>query len=155
MLLNAKLPKSFWGEAVSTAAYLINRSPSSAVNFKTPMKMWNGVASDYSNLRIFGYKAYAHIKQDKLEPRALRCVFIGYHVGVQVYNMWCLEAGKTKCIISRDVVFDDTQMADLHTYKLSSTSNSESTQFEVEHDHQSNKPHEIRPVKKLIGMVKN
>lgn len=73
MLLNAGLPKSFWGEAVTTAAYLINRSPSSAIKFKTPMEMWNGKPADYSNLRVFVCKAYAHIKQDKLGARALRC----------------------------------------------------------------------------------
>lgn len=44
MLLNATLPKRFWGEAVSTAAYLINRSPSNAISFKTPMEMWNGTS---------------------------------------------------------------------------------------------------------------
>ena len=36
MLLNASLFKGFWAEAVTTAAYLINRSPSSALGFKTP-----------------------------------------------------------------------------------------------------------------------
>ena len=36
MLLNASLSKGFWAEAVTTVAYLINRSPSSALGFKTP-----------------------------------------------------------------------------------------------------------------------
>lgn len=77
MLLNAKLPKSFWGEVITAAAYLINRSPSSVIGFNTPMEMWSGKAADYSNLKIFGCLAYAHIKQDKLEARALKCTFIG------------------------------------------------------------------------------
>lgn len=69
--------QSFWGEVITAAAYLINRSPSSAIGFNTPMEMWSGKAADYSNLRIFGCLAYAHIKQDKLEARALKCTFIG------------------------------------------------------------------------------
>lgn len=38
LLSNANLPKKFWGEALMTATYLINRSPSSAIFFKTPME---------------------------------------------------------------------------------------------------------------------
>ena len=36
MISNAKLDKSFWAEAASTACYLINRSPNTAIEKKTP-----------------------------------------------------------------------------------------------------------------------
>ena len=36
MLFGSGMPKRFWGEAVSMAAVLINRSPSSAIAFETP-----------------------------------------------------------------------------------------------------------------------
>lgn len=42
MLSNANLPKEFWGEAVVRAAYLINRCPSTAIDYKTPMEKWSG-----------------------------------------------------------------------------------------------------------------
>ncbi|GJR51100.1 gag-pol polyprotein [Tanacetum coccineum] len=42
MLATASLGKSFWAEAVNTTCYLINRSPSTAVELKTPMEMWTG-----------------------------------------------------------------------------------------------------------------
>ena len=35
MLSNAGLSKDFWAEAVSTACFLVNRSPSTAIEFKT------------------------------------------------------------------------------------------------------------------------
>jgi len=38
MLLSAGLPKTFWGEAANTTTYVINRCPSSALDFKTPME---------------------------------------------------------------------------------------------------------------------
>lgn len=114
MLSNAKLPKSFWGEAVNTAWFLINKSPSSAIEMKTPDEIWYGRTSDYSKLKVFGCTAYAHIKQDKLEPRALRCIFVGYPKGVKRYRLWCLEPGHQKCVISRDVTFNETQMGYKH-----------------------------------------
>ncbi|KAK2414734.1 secreted RxLR effector protein [Trifolium repens] len=110
MLLGAGLPKSFWGEAVNTAAYLINRCPSTGINLKTPMEVWSGRPSDYSNLKIFGCLAFAHIKQDKLDARAVKCVFIGYPDGVKGYKLWMMGPGRSKFIISRDVTFDETRM---------------------------------------------
>ena len=35
----AKLPKSFWGEAVNTAVYLINRSPLVPLDFDIPQRV--------------------------------------------------------------------------------------------------------------------
>ncbi|GJW95624.1 retrovirus-related pol polyprotein from transposon TNT 1-94 [Tanacetum coccineum] len=54
MLATTSLGKSFWAEVVNTACYMINRSPSTAVELKTPMEMWTGNPVNYSNLYIFG-----------------------------------------------------------------------------------------------------
>ena len=40
MLLNAALPKKFWAEAVSTAAYLKNRCPTRVVDEITTHQAW-------------------------------------------------------------------------------------------------------------------
>lgn len=42
MLSDACLPKEFWGEAVNTAVYFTNRSPTKAVQGKTPYEIWYG-----------------------------------------------------------------------------------------------------------------
>lgn len=78
MLFESGLQKKFWEEVAATTAYLINKCPSSAIDFKTPDERWYGSVSSYSHLKVFGCRAYAHIKQDKLEPRALKCVMLGY-----------------------------------------------------------------------------
>ncbi|KAH9736371.1 hypothetical protein KPL71_018077 [Citrus sinensis] len=106
MLINSKLPRSFWAEAVNTASYLVNRSPSSAIGFKTPEELWKGKPANYQNLRVFGCPAYLHINQGKLEARALKGVFVGYPEGVKGYKIWCKDQGK--CIVSRDVMFHES-----------------------------------------------
>jgi len=93
-----------------TACYLVNRSPFSAIDFKTPVEMWSGRAANYSDLKIFVCPAFAHIKQGKLEPRALKCVFLGYPEGMKGYRLWCTDLKPPRCIVSRDVVFNEQEM---------------------------------------------
>ena len=52
-VIHSKLPQILWVETLMTTCYLVNRSPSSALNFKTPVEMWSGRAVNYSNLKIF------------------------------------------------------------------------------------------------------
>ena len=94
-----------------TACYLINRCPSTTINMKTSEELWSGHSPSYDRLRVFGCVAYAHIRQDKLEPRAIKCMFLGYPQGVKGYRLWCLELGNRICIISHDVVFNECEMA--------------------------------------------
>ena len=49
------------------ACYLVNRSPSTAIDLKTPIEVWSNALVDYLNLRIFGCTAYAYIDDGKLE----------------------------------------------------------------------------------------
>ena len=110
MLSNAKLSKQFWGEAAHTAAYVINRSPSAAIQFKTPEELWTGQPPSLKHLRIFGCNAYIHSNEGKLEPRSKKGIFLGYPDGVKGYKVWIAESGKGKAVISRDVVFQEENM---------------------------------------------
>ena len=89
MLYNAGLwdKRGLWAEATSVACYLINRSPNSAIDFKIPKEVWTDKPVDYSNLRIFGYPAYAHVSNGKLVPGAQKCTFIGYGFFVKGYRL--------------------------------------------------------------------
>ena len=118
MLTSSGLAKQFWAEAVTTAVYLVNRSPSSAIKMKTPMDVWSGVKADYKNLKVFGSLAYAHVNKGKLEPRACKCIFLGYPEGVKGYRLWRVEEVKPKVFVSRDVVFQENILyKDLLKYK--------------------------------------
>nr|GFA16443.1 retrovirus-related Pol polyprotein from transposon TNT 1-94 [Tanacetum cinerariifolium] len=103
-------PKTLWTEATCTAAYLINRSPSTAIEKNTPMKMWSGHPCDYEMLRVFGRVAYSHVKQGKLEPRAVTCVFLGYPEGVKGYRLYRLDNESPKIVTSRHVIFNESVM---------------------------------------------
>ncbi|CAM8916933.1 unnamed protein product [Rhodiola kirilowii] len=132
LMLQSGMPKSFWAEAANTACYLINRCPSAAIDFNTPMKMWSSHPVDYNLLRIFGCCAYAHVKRDKLEPRALKCVFLGYQEGVKGYKLWYLEKNHKRTLISRDVVFKEQDFLFKKTNVEKSPEQNPSIEFEVQ-----------------------
>ena len=72
MLSNAGLSKQFWAEAVMYASHLINRLPSAALNGKTPLEVLSGKPiNDYDTLHVFGSTAYYHVKESKLDLRAI------------------------------------------------------------------------------------
>ncbi|GJT30755.1 retrovirus-related pol polyprotein from transposon TNT 1-94 [Tanacetum coccineum] len=86
--LRSGLPDSFWAKATVTVAYLINMSPSTTLEKKTPMDLWSGHPANYEMLRIFGCVAYSHVNQWKLNLRAIKCIFLGYPDGVKGYRLW-------------------------------------------------------------------
>lgn len=89
---------------------MINRSPSSAINFKTPMEMLTGKPLDLSKLKIFGCTSCAYNRASKLDHRAKKCIFLGYSHGIKGYRLSCVEKGKQNFLIRRDVVFDEEKM---------------------------------------------
>ena len=111
MLRMAKLPKSFWGEAVQTACYLINRSPSVPLAFEIPERVWTNKEVSYSHLKVFGCRAFAHVPKEqrtKLDDKSIPCIFIGYGDEEFGYRLW--DPVKKKVIRSRDVVFRESEV---------------------------------------------
>ena len=51
MMSQSDLPISFWGYALETAAFILNRVPTKAVE-KTPYEIWTGKTSNLSFLKI-------------------------------------------------------------------------------------------------------
>ena len=110
MLTQAKLPKKFWVEALNTAVYLRNRSPTKAVNNATPFEAWTGDKPDVSHLRSFGCTAYAHIPKDerkKLDSKARKCIFLGYGTEAKGYRLYDCE--RKGVFYSRDVKFNKSE----------------------------------------------
>ena len=91
-LIATKMPISYWGEAITSAAYLINWVPSSSIDFQTPLQALTNVvvAPTVPNLppRVFGCVEFVHLHKHqctKLTSRALQCVFVGYALHQKKY----------------------------------------------------------------------
>lgn len=108
MLHGSRLSKKMWGEALYSATYLTNRSPTNGlVENKTPFELWFDKRPDLANIRTFGCKAYSQIpneKRQKLDWKSKCLTFVGY--ANNGYRLWNSE--KRKIEVSRNVVFDES-----------------------------------------------
>ncbi|WJZ94353.1 hypothetical protein VitviT2T_013224 [Vitis vinifera] len=114
-LIAAQTPISYWGEAITSAAYLINRVPSSSINFQTPLQALTNVVvtPTVPNLlpRVFGCVAFVHLhkyQRTKLTSHALQCVFVGYALHKKGYR--CYHPPTRQMYITMDVVFHEDSM---------------------------------------------
>jgi hypothetical protein len=108
MLIGAHLPQRFWAEALTTAVYLRNRNSTKSVSGVTPSEALFGKKPSVNHLRIFGCVAYAHISREerrKLDPKAKKCILLGYGTNVKGYRLYCLE--EQTVFYSRDVIFNE------------------------------------------------
>ena len=116
MLNEAKLPGSFWGDALGTFVHVLNRSPSSSLKDITPYEAWFGQKPPVDHFRVFGCQAYVHVQKNKhrsFEAKSRRCIFIGYPPD---YKGWKVYDPLTqKITISRDVIFDEQTMPGTRT----------------------------------------
>ena len=126
MRLHAGLPKTFWADAVSTAAYLISRGPSVLMEFKLPEEVWSGKEVKFSHLKVFCCVSYVHIDFDarsKLDAKSKICFFIGYDDEKFGYRFW--DEQNRKIIKSRNLIFNEQAM-----YKDRSTVVSDVTEID-------------------------
>jgi transposase InsO family protein len=89
MLNEKNLPNYFWVEAVATAMYIMNRTPIVTVHGMTPEEKSTCKKPDVSHLIVFGCIAYVHVpdeKRSKLNPKAVKCIFIGYSLEKKRYR---------------------------------------------------------------------
>ena len=108
MLIDAKLPHAFWAEAISTAVYLRNRSPTKVLEDMTQFEAWMKQKPCVEHLRVFDCDAYAHVAKDerkKLESKSRKCIFLGYGEETKGYGLYV--SSRSKVIYSRDVQFNE------------------------------------------------
>ncbi|KAM1543967.1 hypothetical protein PS2_013233 [Malus domestica] len=94
MMSSADLPVTFWGYALYTAAYLLNRVPSKSVS-QMPCEIWHGKKPSLNHIKIWGCEAYVKkLEATKLKARSVRCYFVGYPKETMGYEFYHLDDQK-------------------------------------------------------------
>ena len=94
MMSQSELPLSFWGYALETAAFTLNRVPSKSVG-KTPYEIWAGKTPSLSFLKIWGCEAFVkQLQSDKFAPKSDKCIFVGYPKKTLGYYFYNRSEGK-------------------------------------------------------------
>ena len=99
----SNLSLSFWGYALETTAFTLNRVPSKSVD-KTPYEIWNGKTPSLSFLKIWVCEAFfKQLQSDKLAPKLDKCIFVGYRKETFEYYFYNRSEGKV--FVARNGVF--------------------------------------------------
>ena len=93
LLFQMHVPKHFWVDAVSTACFLINRMPSSVLNWNTPHhilvlnKPLFPIEPQIFGCTYFVRDVRPHVS--KLDHKSLKCIFLGYSQVQKGYRCYC------------------------------------------------------------------
>jgi len=80
-MLQIHVLKRLWSYGVLTAVYLINRLPIRVLDFKSPLEVLQITSPKLAHLKVFECSCFVHLpssKRDKLDSRAVKCIFLGY-----------------------------------------------------------------------------
>ncbi|GJV68588.1 retrovirus-related pol polyprotein from transposon TNT 1-94 [Tanacetum coccineum] len=80
MLISSGMSQDMWGEAILTATYLLNKIPRKEKE-ETPYELWMRRKPSYQYLRVWGCLAKVAVpppKAQKIGPKSVDCIFIGY-----------------------------------------------------------------------------
>ena len=107
LLFQMHVPKHFWADALSAACFLINRMPSSVLNWDTPYHIL------FSNKhlfpiepQIFGCTCFVRDvcpQVSKLDHKYLKCIFLGYSRVQKGYQ--CYYPSLRRYLVYADVSF--------------------------------------------------
>jgi hypothetical protein len=107
MRIQARLPKSLSHELIRTAAYVLNRTPTEALQWKTPYEAVWKTKPKVHHMHPIGCQAYVLNRllkrADKLESRALIGHLVGYD-STNIFRIWLPT--RDEVIRTRDVIFE-------------------------------------------------
>ena len=119
MLSYSGLSNGFWGEAMLTACYLLNRVPNKR-NRTTPYELWYKRKPNLSYLRVWGCRAVVKLtdpKRKTLGERGIDCIFVGYAENSKAYRFYVIESNDAhsvhSVIESRDAIFDENRFSSI------------------------------------------
>ncbi|CAM8929102.1 unnamed protein product [Rhodiola kirilowii] len=96
MLSYSGLKDGFWGEAMLTACYLLNRVPNNISNL-TPYEIWHWKKPSLAHVRVWGCRAVVRLPLPKIKTlgeKGVECIFIGYAQHSLAYRFYVIEPNK-------------------------------------------------------------
>ena len=99
MMNQTTLPMPFWDYALESTARILNMVPTMKVE-KTPYELWHGRVPNLSYLKVWVCEAL--VKRgtpNKLEPRSIKCIFVGYSKETMGYYFY--YPPENKVIVAR------------------------------------------------------
>jgi len=109
-LIDASMLGYFWLEDAYATIYTINNFAIPVLANRTPFEVLFNRTPDYSFLKPFGYACFPNFmtsSANKLHPRSVQCVFLGYTTNYKGYH--CLDPVSGKVYVNRHVRFYENQ----------------------------------------------
>ncbi|CAM8982077.1 unnamed protein product [Rhodiola kirilowii] len=117
MLSYSGLNDGFWGEAMLTDCYLLNRVPNKRGRV-TPYEIWFNKKPNLNHIRVWGCGAVVRLpipKHKTLGEKGVACIFIGYAHHSMGYRFYVMEPNKLvsihTIIESKDAIFDERRFS--------------------------------------------
>ncbi|CAI7868486.1 unnamed protein product, partial [Closterium sp. NIES-53] len=106
-MIHAAAPHFLWPFAVQYAAHQLNLQPQVSLPETSPTLRWTGKVGDASAFRVWGSRAFVRdLSADKLSPRAVPCVFLGFPPDVPGWQFY--HPTSRRVLSSQDVTFDES-----------------------------------------------
>ncbi|GJW85466.1 zinc finger, CCHC-type containing protein [Tanacetum coccineum] len=119
MLSYSGLSEGFWGEAMLTACYILNRTPNKNSK-QTPYEIWTKKVPNLTYLRVWGCRAVVRLTEPKMKnlgEKGIDCIFIGYAEHSKCYRFYVIEPNDyvsvNSIIESRDAIFDEERFTSI------------------------------------------
>ncbi|KAL2244205.1 UNVERIFIED_CONTAM: Retrovirus-related Pol polyprotein from transposon TNT 1-94 [Sesamum indicum] len=108
IMFQSSFPRHFWGDAILSATYLINRFPTAVLGWKSPYEILYNEPPSYTHLKTIGCLCFAiksNPNQSKFDKRASKCVLLGYPPGQKAYRL--LDLDSNTIFVSRNITFHE------------------------------------------------
>ena len=122
LLLNSSLPLVFWYEAVTRAVHSMNMLPTkTSMGYMSPAEFLTGDASNDSELKIWGCKAWAIVSKEHRRKEWKDKGKPGYYMGVgKIRYIYLIRRADARALPGLPRKLDNQQLFIMYTWKKTS-----------------------------------
>lgn len=109
LLFHIQVPKVFWADILQAVVYLMHRMPSCVLGFRALKDLLHESFDSSLPPKNFGCVCYVHnpkSQRSKLDPKALKCIFLGYALSIEGYK--CYHPPTRHRLVSMDATFHES-----------------------------------------------